>query len=100
MSRACLLSLATAAPPHIMTQEDVARHAARLFAPRMQDYGRLEGIFLNAGIRQRHSARPTEWYLEQRGWPERSEAYLDVAGELFVEAAGLALERARPRGAD
>src|SRR4051794_10258613 len=100
MSRACLLSLATAAPPHIMTQEAVARHAAGVFAPRMQDYGRLEGIFLNAGIRQRHSARPIEWYLEQRGWPERSSAYLEVAGELFVEAASLALERTGLRGGD
>lgn len=100
MPSARILALATAVPPHVLTQDAVARHAARIFAPRMPDFSRLEGIFLNTGIRRRHAARPIEWYLEPHGWPDRSQAYLQVAGSLFVEAAGQALARAGLRGAD
>jgi alkylresorcinol/alkylpyrone synthase len=95
-----LLSVATAVPPHILGQEEVARHAARIFAPRMRDYDHLAPIFLNTGIVERHAARPVEWYLEPQGWPERSAAYVEVAGMLFVEAAGRALEKAGMKGGD
>src|SRR6478672_332524 len=89
-----LLSVATAAPPHILMQEEVARHASRIFAPRMRDYDHLAPLFLNTGIVERHAARPIDWYLEPQGWPERSAAYVEVAGALFVEAAAKALQKA------
>jgi len=34
---------------------------------------------------------PTEWYVEPRGWPERTRAYLEGAEALFAAAAGRAL---------
>jgi alkylresorcinol/alkylpyrone synthase len=60
----------------------------------MRDFERLRSIFLNTGIEERRAARPVEWYLEAQGWPERSAAYLEVAGDLFVEAATRALDKA------
>src|SRR4029078_1229573 len=70
MTHANLISIATAVPPHILWQEEVAHHAARVFAPRMADFERLEGIFLNTGIRERHAGRAIEGDLEQQGWAE------------------------------
>jgi alkylresorcinol/alkylpyrone synthase len=35
-----------------------------------------------------------DWYLQPRGWPERTEAYLAGATELFVQAAQGALDEA------
>jgi alkylresorcinol/alkylpyrone synthase len=100
MPQANLIALATAVPPYVLTQEEVARHAARVYAPRMPDYDRLQGIFLSTGIKERRSARPIEWYLEPRGWPERTAAYLEVAGHLFVEAAEAAMRKAGVRASD
>jgi alkylresorcinol/alkylpyrone synthase len=44
--------------------------------------------------------RPIEWYLEERGWPERTAAYTDGATNLFIEAARAALDSVRLTGAD
>jgi alkylresorcinol/alkylpyrone synthase len=44
--------------------------------------------------------RPIAWYLQPRGWAERSEVYLEAALDLFVDAAGKALAAAGLTGAD
>lgn len=89
-----LLSLATAVPPHVLSQQDVARQMRALFGERLIDYDRMEGVFAGTGILKRHAVRPIEWYLEPKGWPERTDAYLAGAGALFVEAAEKALAQA------
>ncbi len=89
-----LLSLATATPPHLLSQAEAVGVARQLFAARYPDFHRLERVFATSGIETRHLIRPVEWYLDQRGWAERTEAYLDGAGDLFVEAAGKALAAA------
>jgi alkylresorcinol/alkylpyrone synthase len=99
-SRAHLLSLATALPPHVLWQRDIAAKANAVFGPYFDDFERLSGIFASAGIVKRHGVRPLEWYTEPRGWPERTEAYLDGAEALFVDAAEAALARAGLRGHD
>jgi alkylresorcinol/alkylpyrone synthase len=57
-------------------------------------------VFQNAGIRVRQSAVPLEWFLEPRGWRERTEAYLAAAVPLYEQAAAAALTRAGLRGCD
>jgi alkylresorcinol/alkylpyrone synthase len=57
-------------------------------------------VFANSGIRARQAVRPIEWYLQPRGWPERSEVYLEGALDLFCDAAGKALAAAGLTGAD
>jgi alkylresorcinol/alkylpyrone synthase len=89
-----LLSIATAVPPYVLDQRDIAVAAHRCFAARYDDFERLAKVFHSSGIRQRHAVRPLEWYLEPLGWPERTKAYLDGAGELFIEAATTALAAA------
>ncbi len=92
--RAHLLSLATAVPPHVLLQRDVSAVAQEVFGGRYDEFGRLAKVFDTTGIVKRHGVRPIEWYVEPRGWPERTAAYLEGAQDLFVEAAGAALGKA------
>jgi alkylresorcinol/alkylpyrone synthase len=91
---ASLLSIATAVPPFPITQGEAADLAHRSFAGRFGDFDRLAKVFESSGIRQRYSARPVDWFLSPLGWPERSEAYLCAATDLFVDAAEKALSKA------
>lgn len=95
-----LLSLATATPPHQLDQDEVAAAARAIFGPRMPIFERLAPVFANAGIRTRQAVMPMDWYLEPRGWPERTEAYVAGAVELFAEAAQRALDEAGIAGPD
>lgn len=94
MSNASIISIATAAPDHILEQGDVAARAGRLFGDKLAAWDRVAGVFRTAGIRTRRAVKPAHWYEEPRGWPERTAAYLDGAAELFRRAAGQALDEA------
>ncbi|QFU17427.1 type III polyketide synthase [Microvirga thermotolerans] len=98
--RPALLSLATAVPPHVLTQKDIAKAARRVFGDKFGDFDKVEQVFETAGVVQRHAARPLEWYLEPHGWPDRTEVYLQSAADLFEEAARKALAGAGLSGAD
>jgi len=90
-----LISLATAAPKHVLLQEDVTKAARKVFGARTGVFDRMAPVFHSAGIRKRHSACPLEWFSEPRGWKERTSVYLETAQLLFVEAATKALAGAR-----
>ncbi|MGA2057873.1 MAG: type III polyketide synthase [Bradyrhizobium sp.] len=100
MQPAALLSLATAVPPHTYLQKDVMNAAWSVFGSRFPDYERFTSIYANTGIIKRHGVKPFEWYLTQRGWPERTAAYLEGAEALFVDAATKALANAGLKAAD
>jgi alkylresorcinol/alkylpyrone synthase len=89
-----LASVATAVPPHCIEQRDVADAAYRGFASRFKDYEHLARVFETSGIRRRYAVRPLDWYFEPLGWPERTDAYIDGAVELFIDAATKALDAA------
>jgi alkylresorcinol/alkylpyrone synthase len=89
-----LVSVATAVPPHCFEQRDVAAAAHRGFSTRFDDYERLARVFETSGILRRYAVRPLDWYFEPLGWPERNEAYLDGAVELFIDVATKALDAA------
>jgi alkylresorcinol/alkylpyrone synthase len=93
-------ALATARPPYDLSQEAVAQVARELFEPQFPQYARMAAVFKTAGIRTRQSVMPIEWYLQPRGWPERTAAYLEAGVELFVQAAQAALEEAHLTGAE
>ena len=99
-SPVAILGLATARPPHDLPQEAVAEVARELFEPRFPDFARMAPVFRTAGVRTRQSVMPMEWYLEPRGWPERTAAYLDAATDLFAQAAQAALDEAGLGGSD
>jgi alkylresorcinol/alkylpyrone synthase len=95
-----LLSLGLAQAPIEVRQDDAIAQAETLFQTRFPELERLLPVFRNAGIRSRQVVRPVDWYLEPRTWPERTEAYLEAAGELFADAAEKALAEAGLDGAE
>jgi alkylresorcinol/alkylpyrone synthase len=95
-----LLALATASPPHELSQHDAEQVAREVLGRRFRHFERMASVFTTAGIRSRQLVRPIEWYLEPRGWPERTQAYLQGAVDLFVAAATRALDEAALEGAD
>jgi alkylresorcinol/alkylpyrone synthase len=100
MHTAALVSLATSVPPHMFLQKDVLAAAWDSFGDRFPEFGSFSSIFANTGIIKRYGVKPFEWYLEPRGWPERTEAFLAGAEALFVEVAEKALADAGLAGAD
>jgi alkylresorcinol/alkylpyrone synthase len=95
-----LLSLACAAPDHIITQADAAETSARLFSSRLKDFAHLAPVFENAGIRTRHAARPLSWFTEPHGWQDRMQAYGEEARNLFRTTVTKALAQAGLKGSD
>lgn len=98
--RASLISLATAVPEHVLQQSDVATEMHRFFADIFSNSETMAGIFASTGIRQRYAARPLDWYLEPRGWPERTAVYMETGCALFIEVANRALDAAGCTAAD
>src|SRR5258708_24690993 len=91
---AALVSLATSVPPHQFHQNQILEAARKVMAARYPQFETLSSLFANTGIRHRYAVKPMEWYLERRGWPERTLAFLEGAESLFVEVARKALARA------
>jgi alkylresorcinol/alkylpyrone synthase len=89
-----LLGLATAVPPYVVDQDDIARLAPVFFREIFAQHPGMADIFVHTGIERRHIVRPLEWFLEPRDWRDRAETYVKAASELFIEAAQRALDRA------
>jgi alkylresorcinol/alkylpyrone synthase len=81
-------------------QKDVLAAAWDVFGPRLPQFETLSSIFSNTGIVKRYGVKPFDWYLERRGWPERTAAFLEGAEALFVDAADEALANAQLSGRD
>ena len=56
-------------------------------ADRYLEFETLSSLFANTGIRHRYGVKPMDWYLERRGWAERTQAFLEGAEMLFIEVA-------------
>ena len=89
-----LLGLATAVPPHVLGQKDVAQRSRILFNGRSAEIERLLPVYENAGIETRYSCVPIEWYMTPSGWKESNRLYVENAEMLLVNAAEKALKRA------
>lgn len=88
-----LLSLATAVPPFVLQQTEVAAQARELFAHRARDIERLMPVFTNAGIETRRSCVPLAWYREAADWKERNAIYVESAVEVLAKATLDCLEQ-------
>lgn len=89
-----LAALATAWPPHILRQEDVAANGAEMFATTHGGFERLAPIYRNALIDTRHSCVPIDWYLQPHSFAERNDLFLEHAVALMAESATSALDQA------
>ena len=86
--------IATAYPPYIMKQDEVMAKAAEVFGHRPELMARMAKTYGNAGVVQRNSCVPLEWYAEPHGWPERAQLFEDNALKLLTEAGHCALQNA------
>jgi alkylresorcinol/alkylpyrone synthase len=100
MHSAALVSLATSVPPYTFLQKDVQAAAWDILGSRFPDFERFASIFTNTGIIRRYGVKPFDWYLTPRGWPERTQAFLEGAEALYVDVAEKALAGAGLRAAD
>ena len=91
---AALVSLATSVPPHQFHQAQILKAARDVLAERYPEFETLSSLFANTGIRHRYGVKPMEWYMERRGWPERTSAFLEGAEALFIDVARKAMSRA------
>ncbi|MGF1630868.1 MAG: type III polyketide synthase [Kiloniellaceae bacterium] len=89
-----LSSIASAAPRHVMRQEDVVRRVRALFGDRSLDIERLLPAFGNAGIETRHCCVPIEWFLTPSNWKDRNALFIDNAVDLMAQAAQTCLAQA------
>ena len=94
-----IAGIATAVPPYVLEQADVARRVEAQFS-NSAVVQRLLPVFANTGIERRYSCVPVDWYYDAHGWPDRNGVYLDYAVKLLAEAATGALERAGREIAD
>jgi alkylresorcinol/alkylpyrone synthase len=94
MKPVSILSLATGTPSNVLSQVDALAAARDLIGQNFQDFDRLASVYANAGIENRQLAMPVDWYLSERTFQERTDVFLDVALDLFVEVAGKALAEA------
>ncbi|MEQ9488286.1 MAG: 3-oxoacyl-[acyl-carrier-protein] synthase III C-terminal domain-containing protein [Alphaproteobacteria bacterium] len=99
MTPVSLTSLALSSPPHILDQEDVIDLCRDLYGNRPAFFEKMQTAYRNAGIKQRRSCVPIDWYREPHGWRERNDLYvenalaiLEEAGRQTIEEAGLAPE--------
>ena len=97
---ATLKGIATAVPPHRLRQEDVVAAAREIFGSRSRDFDRLAPVFTNAGIDERYSSAPIEWYRTPRTWSEKNALYLSSALDLLQAATLAALANAALRPED
>jgi alkylresorcinol/alkylpyrone synthase len=98
--KAQILSLATAVPPYIFETRAIAEQAAKTFSSMGNALSRLLPIYMHSEIETRHSVCPMEWFLEPRGWPERTAKFMEGAKALFKEAASKALDDANLKASD
>lgn len=93
-------SISTALPEHTVTSEEAEAHLTSLFAATGEDPALIQQIFGNCGVERRGLARPASFYLEQRDFTARSQAYAEVTRELGVAAARDALSAAKIQPAE
>ncbi len=98
--RPCLVSLATALPPHILAQSDIADLAEDIFANTRGGFERYASIYENAAIAVRHSCVPLEWYRHEHDFAERNALYIENAVALLTRAANQALAEAHLKPQD
>ncbi len=87
-------AVATAYPRYCLRQEDVLAKATEVFGHRAELMQRMAKSYGNAGVKQRNSCVPLEWYAQPHGWPERMELFERNAVQLLTEAGADAIAKA------
>jgi alkylresorcinol/alkylpyrone synthase len=89
-----ILSVATALPPHRISQGEAKEFARALFSGTFKDIARLAPIFDNVRVENRYFCVPREWFEQEHSFPARNAFYVEHALDLSEKAAGRALDKA------
>lgn len=89
-----LVALATAAPEHVIRQNDAQGLAAQLFASSREVDRRLLQVFENAQIETRHLCMPLEWFASSHPFADKNDLYVEHAERLGAGVVERVLERA------
>ena len=95
-----LHAVATAYPPYCFRQDEVMAKSAEVFGHRAELMQRMAKSYGNAGVKQRNSCVPLEWYATSHCWPERAQLFEENAVKLLTEAGGKVLKDAGVNPAD
>ena len=88
-----VLSIATAVPGHVVSQEFLRQLARQHFGQGIDEIGRLISVFDNVDVRQRHLCVPVEWFQASHSFEERNALYNRFAEELSGQAIQASLEQ-------
>lgn len=88
-----ILSVATAVPPHRVSQETAKDFARLMFSGSYKNVERLLPIFDNAHIHNRHFCMPPEWFGEDHPFHEKNALYVEHALDLSEKAARRVLDK-------
>ena len=88
-----ITSLATALPPHVLTQDRVRDFAYEIFGRSFPNIDRLITVYDNAQIEQRNFCVPIEWFGREHTFREKNDLYIANAIDLSTEAIARCLEQ-------
>jgi alkylresorcinol/alkylpyrone synthase len=95
-------SVATALPPHALSQERIRDLARQHFAPAFAEIDRYMTVFRHAQIDTRYFAAPLEWFMTPHSFKQCNDLFIEVATVLGEQAARVCLAQAglEPRAVD
>ena len=85
-----IAALASAVPDHCLDQ-GATRDIVLSIAPELRSHASL---FLNTGIKTRHSCVPLEWHFKSHGWAARNRVFQDSAADLLERVSRECIDRA------
>lgn len=87
-------SVATALPPHALSQERIRDLARQHFAPAFPEIDRYMTVFRHAQIDTRHFAAPLEWFMTPHSFKQCNDLFVEAATALGAAAARACLAQA------
>ena len=79
-------SVATALPPHALSQERIRDLAHEHFAPAFPEIDRYMTVFRHAQIDTRHFAAPLEWFMAPHSFKQCNDQFVAAATALSESA--------------
>lgn len=80
-----IAAVATAVPPHVVSQKMARQFAAGYFGDHRRDVDRLLPVFDHSGIEKRHICMPPDWFLSPRTFPEKNDLYIEWSTRLGAQ---------------
>lgn len=89
-----IASVATAVPPHRITQQVARDYSQQFFGAEIAEVERYLTVFDNAEIETRYLSAAPEWFMEPHSFSEANDLFIDTACKLGEDAARRCLEQA------